>query len=117
MTSMLEYRGYVGSAEYSADDEVFHGKLEFIRDLVTYESEDARGLRRSFEEAVDDYLELCEGEGRIPDEPFKGSFNVRAGPDLHRKAVLEARRKGINLNTLVGDALREYLQREGAIST
>ncbi|MET4700739.1 putative HicB family RNase H-like nuclease [Constrictibacter sp. MBR-5] len=33
MTSMLEYNGYIGSAAYSDPDEVFHGRLEFIRDL------------------------------------------------------------------------------------
>jgi len=35
MTSMLEYNGYIGSVEYSDEDEIFHGRLEFIRDLVT----------------------------------------------------------------------------------
>ena len=33
MTSMLEYKGYLGSVEYSDEDEVLHGRLEFIRDL------------------------------------------------------------------------------------
>ncbi len=36
--------------------------------------------------AVDDYLELCEAEDRKPDVPLKGSFNVRPGRDLHRRA-------------------------------
>jgi predicted HicB family RNase H-like nuclease len=35
MTTMLEYKGYLGSVDYSDEDEVFHGHLEFIRDLVT----------------------------------------------------------------------------------
>ena len=116
MTSQLEYRGYIGSAEYSAEDEVFYGKLEYIRDLVSYEADDARGLRRAFEEAVDDYLETCAAENRRPNEPFKGSFNVRAGPDLHRQAVLAARKQGVNLNTFVGDALRAYLRRDDGAS-
>ena len=37
MSTLLEYKGYFGSVEYSDEDEVFHGRLEFIRDLVTYE--------------------------------------------------------------------------------
>jgi predicted HicB family RNase H-like nuclease len=64
MSTMLEYKGYLGSVEYSDEDEVLHGRLEFIRDLVTYEGRDAKGIRAAFREAVDDYLELCEAEAR-----------------------------------------------------
>lgn len=112
MTTMLEYKGYLGSVEYSDDDEIFHGRLEFIRDLVTYEGRDARSLKQGFHEAVDDYLALCASEGRKPDLPLKGSFNVRPGRDLHRRAMVFARRKGLTLNTVVSDALRRYLDRE-----
>ena len=87
MSTMLEYKGYLGSVEYSDEDEVLHGRLEFIRDLVSYEGKDAKGIKAAFQEAVDDYLELCEAEGRKPDVPLKGSFNVRPGRDLHRRAM------------------------------
>jgi predicted HicB family RNase H-like nuclease len=108
----LAYKGYVGSVGFSAEDGVFHGRLEFIRDLVTYEGTDAASLRQAFEDAVDDYLALCAEQNRTPDAPFKGSFNVRPGPELHRRAMMLARRKGISLNTLVRDALRDHLERE-----
>lgn len=113
MSTMLEYKGYLGSVEYSDEDETFHGRLEFIRDLVTYEGTNAKGLKAAFRDAVDDYLALCEAEGRKPDEPLKGSFNVRPGRELHRRAMLFAKRRGLNLNTVVSDALRRYLDREG----
>ncbi len=112
MSTMLEYKGYLGSVEYSDDDEVLHGRLEFIRDLVSYEGEDAKRLKAAFQEAVDDYLALCKAEDRTPDVPLKGSFNVRPGRDLHRRAVLYAKRRGVNLNTVVSDALRGYLERD-----
>jgi predicted HicB family RNase H-like nuclease len=112
VSMMLEYKGYLGSVEYSEADEVLHGRLEFIRDLVTYEGRDAKGLKAAFHEAVDDYLALCADEGRKPDVPLKGSFNIRPGRDLHRRAMLYAKRRGINLNTVVSDALRRYLERE-----
>ena len=115
MTTMLEYKGYLGSVDFSDEDEVFHGRLEFIRDLVTYEATDARSLKQTFHEAVDDHLALCAEQGRTPDEPLKGSFNVRPGPDLHRRAMLFARRRGLNLNTVVSDALREYLDQKDRV--
>lgn len=116
MSTMLEYKGYLGSIEYSNDDEVLHGRLEFIRDLVTYEGMDAKNLKAAFHQAVDDYLELCEAEGRKPDEPLKGSFNVRPGRDLHRRAMLYAKRRDMNLNTVVSEALRRYLDREDRVA-
>ena len=112
MSTLLEYSGYFGSVEYSDDDEVFHGRLEFIRDLVTYEGSDAKSLKTAFQEAVDDYLALCKSEAREPDVPLKGSFNVRPGRDLHRRAMVYARRKGLTLNTVVSDALRHYMEHE-----
>jgi predicted HicB family RNase H-like nuclease len=116
MTSMLDYKGYIGSVEYSDEDEVLHGRLEFIRDLVTYEATDAKGLKQAFHEAVDDYLALCAEEGRKPDVPLKGSFNVRPGRDLHRRAMIVARRKGLNLNAVVSEALQRYLDREDQVA-
>jgi predicted HicB family RNase H-like nuclease len=112
LSVMLEYKGYLGSLEYSEADEVLHGRLAFIRDLVTYEATDAKGLKSAFHEAVDDDLALSAEEGRKPDVPLKGSFNIRPGRDLHRRAMLHARRHCLNLNTVVSDALRRYLDRE-----
>ena len=107
---MLEYQGYPGSVLYSDEDETFHGRLEFIRDLVTYEGDDAKSLKRAFCEAVDDYLELCEEQSRKPDVPLKGTFNVRPGRELHRRTMLYARREGTSLNAVVTDALRRMLE-------
>jgi predicted HicB family RNase H-like nuclease len=64
---LLEYKGFLGAVAYSDDDKVLHGRLEFIRDLVTYEVADAKRLKAAFHAAVDDYLALCAAEGRTPD--------------------------------------------------
>lgn len=116
MSTLLEYKGYFGSVDYSDEDEVFHGRLEFLRDLVTYEATDAKGLKRAFYEAVDDYLALCSEQGRQPDTPLKGSFNIRPGRDLHRRAMILARRRGLNLNAVVSEALRRYLDSENRVA-
>jgi predicted HicB family RNase H-like nuclease len=58
MSQLMSYRDCFGSVRYSDEDRVFHGRLESVRDLVTYEGESMEELRRAFEEAVDDYLEL-----------------------------------------------------------
>jgi len=110
MKDMLRYKGYFGSVEYSAEDEVLAGRLEFIRDLITYEGEDIKTLKAAFEEAVDDYLALCASQDREPEVPLKGSFNVRPGRELHQQAMVFAKRHGTNLNTVVSEALKKYLR-------
>ena len=67
----MEYKGYVGSVHYSDDDEAFHGKLEGIRDLVSYEG--AGDAETQFHEAVDDYLVTCRRQKKDPEIPFKGA--------------------------------------------
>ena len=109
MKDMIHYKSYYGSVHYSDADQVFFGKIEYIKSLVNYEGTDASSLRQAFEEAVDGYLELCQNEGLKPDQSFRGSFNVRTGSDLHRKASLYAKEKGLNLNNVVTEALEQYL--------
>jgi predicted HicB family RNase H-like nuclease len=107
--TQLEHRGYVGTAEISEADGVFHGKLAHLRDLVTYESTTAKGLAKAFRDAVDDYLADCAEEGREPDRPFKGQFNVRTKPDLHRAYAGLAEARGQSLNEIITDALESAL--------
>ena len=110
MAGTLMYKGYYGSADFSTEDEVFHGKLLGIRALVNYESDTAKGLIAAFREAVDDYLETFEAEGLKPEKPFKGVFNVRTTPDLHRRVSTYADQHGKKLNAVVNEALDSYLQ-------
>ena len=103
--NILKYKNFIGSVQYSADDEVFYGKVDGIDDLVSFEGDNAKDLRRAFEEGVDDYLRLCEGTGKDPMKSFKGSFNVRISPDLHKKAYLAAVQEGKSLNQFVQSAI------------
>lgn len=107
--SSLEYKGYQGSIEVDVDTGFLHGKIQFVRDLVTYEAETVPGLKQEFEAAVDDYLETCFQLGRSPQQPFSGQFNVRVGESLHRAAANRALRDGVKLNAVVVDALEHYL--------
>ena len=60
MNNTMEYKGYVGSVEFSEQDAVFFGKVMGIRSLISYEGTTATKLINDFHSAVDDYLALCE---------------------------------------------------------
>ena len=91
----MEYKGYIGSAEIDPEAKVCHGKLLYIRDLVTYEAQTPKEMEGEFHAAVDDYLETCQQVGKEPDVPCKGTFNVRIPPELHMKANIAASKKGM----------------------
>ena len=110
MKDYMVYRSYVGSVRFSAEDEVFYGKLEGLKDLVSYEGQCVEELKRAFHEAVDDYLAFCKKKGKPPEQPFKGSFNVRLTPALHRRAATKAAMEGISLNQLIQKAVEEKVQ-------
>ena len=75
----LEYKGYQGSVEVSLEDDVLHGKILRITDLVTFEATTPKVLRRAFKQQVDEYLAFCEEEGVAPDKPF--SYNEEEKDD------------------------------------
>ena len=56
---LKEYRGFSAIAEYEPESKVFFGRLDGIRDLVTFEAESESELVTQFQEAVDDYIDLC----------------------------------------------------------
>ena len=43
--------------------------------------------------------------GKVPEKTYKGSFNVRVSPDLHRDAALVAIQKNVSLNDFVKNAI------------
>ena len=106
----LSYQDYIGSVSFSAEDEVFYGKIEHINDLIVFESDNAHGLKHAFEESVDDYLAFCEQKGVKPDRPFKGSFNVRVKPSMHKLIYQRAIQQGMSLNKFIETTLEKELK-------
>ncbi len=109
MENTLQYKGYFTNIAFSVEDKVLHGKIEGIDDLVTFESDSILDIEEEFHNAVDDYLDFCKEVGKEPTKAYKGSFNVRIDPQLHKKIALEAAKKGISLNQAVEKAIEQYL--------
>jgi predicted HicB family RNase H-like nuclease len=103
----LHYKNYTGSVEFSEHDAVFYGKVIGIKSLISFEGESVSAITDDFHKAVDEYLKFCATKKKEPEKPFKGSFNIRISADLHRKLALTASTRGVSLNTLVEDAIRQ----------
>ena len=110
MKDKLVYNGFIGSVHFSAEDEVFYGKIEGINDLITFEGSTVIKLKSAFKEAVKDYVQLCQDTGKEVYRSFKGSFNVRVNPELHSMAFERALLEGKSLNQFIKEALEEKLK-------
>lgn len=105
MNSMLEYKGYHASIEYDAEDNIFVGEVFGITDSLNFHGTSVSELKEMFEQSIDNYLELCEKTGKNPDKEFKGTFNIRIPPQMHKKAALAAAKQNITLNQYVMRAI------------
>ena len=110
--NILEYKGYHTLVEFDAFTGTLFGKIEGIKDLVTFETTDTTKVEEEFHLAVDDYLAFCEEIGQEPNKEYKGSFNIRINPNLHRAIALKASKEGVSLNAAVEKAIDEYVNND-----
>lgn len=110
MKGFIEYKGFIGSVHFSAEDKVFHGKIEGVNGLITFEGATVDELENGFHYMVDEHINDCNEEGIPVGKSYKGSFNIRLSPDLHRRAAQTAIRRGMSLNQLVSDVLAKELK-------
>lgn len=109
MKNIMEYKGYHTKIEFDVESMSLRGKIEGINDYIDFETEDISGIEEEFHSAVDDYLEFCKEVGKEPEKEYKGTFNIRISPDLHKKLALCAYRDGRSLNGEVEKAISTFV--------
>jgi predicted HicB family RNase H-like nuclease len=108
----MNHKGYTATVEYEPDDRVFHGRVNDISDVVTFEGTSVDELEAAFRNAVDEYVAFCEERGRVPQRPFSGRFLVRVPPAVHRRISEAATRAGESMNAWVQKAIELQLAHE-----
>ncbi len=109
MKNIFEYKGYHTKIDFDAENMLLYGKIEGISDLITFEADNVNNIKKEFENAVDDYLEFCKEVGKSPEKEYKGTFNIRISPKLHREIALLANKNGESLNQVVERAISSYM--------
>ena len=108
---VLKYKGYEALIKYSIEDEGLVGRLLHINDIITFFGKDHDEVISEFHSTVNSYLSFCKERGVEPNKPYKGSFNIRTTPEIHKALVNKAIQLNISLNECVNLALTEYLSR------
>lgn len=101
---MKQYKGYRAKVEYDPEDATLVGRVEGIRDVVTFYADDVATLEREFHVSVDEYIDFCRERGGEPDRPASGKVLVRMGTELHQRVLGAARKEQKSLNTWMIDA-------------
>lgn len=115
--NILEYKGYHTTIEFDAESLVLRGKIEGINDFVNFESDNPKMIEQEFQAAVDDYLAFCQEVGKEPDKEYKGTFNIRIQPELHKKLAVLAYKNGETLNSTVEKAISAYVENSTVTTT
>ncbi len=101
----LKYKGFIGSVDFSEEDNVFFGRIEGIDGLVNFEGSSVDELKSAFHEAVEDYLTFCKEEGIVPKKSYSGTLNIKISPDIHRQIAVLANKAGVSINAFIKQAL------------
>ena len=104
---MLNYQGYIGHVAFDDAHEIFTGEVINTKDVITFQSKTAHGLKHAFIDSIEDYIEFCHKRNEDPEKPFSGKFNLRISPELHRDVYIAAKKSGKSLNTWVNDTLKK----------
>lgn len=108
MSNVLSYRGYYATVEFDSEEGLLCGSVVGMSDGVYFEVETAAGVESAFR-GRRRLPFLLQGKGKQPEKSYKGSFNVRINPDLHRAAALAAAVRKESLNQFVADAIAAAL--------
>ena len=107
--NFIEHKGYLGTVEYSAEDNVLFGQVVGIRGLISYEGSSIDQLKADFAEVIDEYLVECEASGKQPQQPYSGKLDIRISPDLHKKLQMYSNSMKLMPDAVVEAAIKNYI--------
>ena len=105
----MNYKGYIGHVEFDEDNAIFVGEIINTKDIITFQSDTAHGLKQEFIDSIEDYLDFCKARNEAPQKPFSGKFNLRISPELHREIYIAAKHAGMSINSWVSNALKHAM--------
>ena len=103
---MLKHKGYIGHVIYDDQAEIFHGEVINLKDVITFQSDNAHELKQAFMASIEDYLAFCQQRSEAPEKPFSGKLNLRLTPELHQTVYVAAKLANKSLNNWMCDVLR-----------
>jgi predicted HicB family RNase H-like nuclease len=105
----MTYKGYKAEIKYDSDANTFYGEILNSSAIIHFRGDSVEELEKSFNEGIDEYLQICEEEDITPERPFSGEFRVRISPDLHKKVFLQSKKEHLSINKFAIKAFEEKI--------
>jgi len=109
MKNTIEYKGFIGTVGVSEEDGSFGGHLLVKDSHVIFSGRNYKEMIEDFHDCVDFYIEDKKLKNETMNNLFKGSFNVRVKPQVHKDAVIYAKEHNTSLNKIVEAAIEEKI--------
>lgn len=110
MNNTLSYKGLTAKIEFSADDNVFVGRVLGIDEIVVFHGSTVEELKSEMREMIDFYLETCEKKGKKPEKAYSGKILFRFPPELHAAIAKRAEILGKSINEYGREAFEQAVQ-------
>ena len=110
MKNTLAYKGYTAKIEFDPEDNIFHGRVLGVRDIIGFHGETVAELTTDFHNAIHHYLEVCRQRGEAPQKAYSGKLTLRIPPNIHANIAAAAAHSGKSLNKWVTDTLKQAIQ-------
>jgi len=107
----MEYRGYIGSVEFSEEDDCFCGKVLGVRGLISYEGESVQELKKDFHDAIDAHIDFME---QLASEGEKDTYILRLAPALKQSAARTAEARGLTMDSLIEESLWNSIRQQAS---
>lgn len=75
--SLLTYKNYHGSVEYSAEDNILYGEVLGLKKAsISYEGTSLAELQKDFQDGVDHYIQSCKDDNIVPEKPSQTEIKL-----------------------------------------
>lgn len=104
---VIEYQGYAAKVDFDDEQELFHGEVLNIRDVITFQARTAKELKKALKESIEDYISWCKNRKKEPQKPLSGKFVLRLSPELHRAVFTRAQKEDKSINQWIAEKLEK----------
>ena len=106
---MIEYKGYIGVVDFDPEIDLFHGTVINTQDVITFYGASVTELRKEMQKSLEVYFEVCEEQGKVPDQPFSGTLTIQTTPELYSRIALNAARRQLEIDVYLQEVLEKAI--------
>ena len=104
---MLKIDGRAAVVSYDPEVEMLRGEFVGLNGSADFYATSVEALKEEGRRSLREFLAVCAERGIDPERRFSGTFNVRIDSKLHEAAAIAAAARGVSLNTLVQEAIKQ----------